>query len=334
MQFARIAIVFMLGLSVLAGCGGSGDTGQTAKNGPLTIAVIPKGATHEHWKSVHVGAMQASRDFGVEVIWSASFKEDDREEQLQVYETLVARRASAIAIAPIDDRVFVRAVREAKSFGIPTVVFDSGLDGNDHISYIATNNRKGGVLGAELVGKLLGGKGTIVVLRYMEGSAATTLREEGFLATIQEKFPDIEVLTSNQYAGATTESAYRTCENVFTRFDTFDAVWTPNETSTFGCLRALQYRGLAGNVVFVGFDVTDKLIDAMRAGELQGLSIQDPFTMGYESVKVAAAHLRGEPYEKEIDTGVYLATPDNMDDPHIHALMTHTVMQYLMEKGQ
>lgn len=324
----------MVGLGLLFGCGGSDENTRQTAGSHLTVAVIPKGATHEHWKSVHVGAMQASRDFGVEVIWSASFKEDDREEQLQIYENLMARRASAIAIAPIDDRVFVRPVMEAKQLGIPTVVFDSGLQGNGHIAYVATDNQKGGVLGAELVGKLLGGQGRLIMLRYQEGSAATMLREEGFLATITEKYPDIEILSSNQYAGATTESAYRTCENLFTRYDSFDAVWTPNETSTFGCLRALQDRGLAGNVVFVGFDVTDKLIDAMRAGELHGLSIQDPFTMGYESVKVAAHCLRGEPYEDNINTGVYLATPENMDEPHMHALMTHTVMQYLAEQKE
>ena len=116
-------------------------------------------------------------------------------------------------------------------------------------------------------------------------------------------------------------TACQTTDNLLSRFPDVDAVFTPNESTTFGCLRALENRGLAGKVIHVGFDSSKKLIEALERKELRGLVLQDPFRMGYEGVKTAVAHLRGEPYESSIDTGVILATPDNMNEPAISKLL-------------
>ena len=312
-------------LILMVSCGGKAPENK----GKIVIAVIPKGATHEHWKSVHVGAQKAAQELGVEIIWKGPIKEDDREEQLQLYETFASERVSAIAIAPIDDRVFVRPVKEAREKGIPTVVFDSALQDTFHVSFVATDNYKGGVLCAERLGGLLKGKGRLIMFRYQEGSAATAEREQGFLDTIKSKFPGVQILSDNQYSGATTESAYRTCENILNRFTEFEAMFAPNESSTFGCLRALEDKGLAGKIVFVGFDTSAKLVDAMKKGEIQGLSIQNPFMMGYMSVKAAVAYLKGEKVERNISTGVTMATPENMDEPEIKALLMHDFSMYL-----
>lgn len=324
-----LRLVCVIAVSAVAGCGGSGEDGAQNESAgdSLTIAVIPKGATHEHWKSVHTGARAAAEEFGVNIIWKGPLKEDDREEQLQLYETLIARRVNAVCIAPIDDRVFVRPVRDAARMGIPTVVFDSALEDTFHVSFVSTDNYRGGVLGAERIARLLNGQGRLIVMRYQEGSAATAFREQGFLDTIRA-YPDIEIISDNQYSGATTETAYRASENLLNRFPSFDAIWTPNESSTFGCLRALQDRGLVGNVVFVGFDTSQKLVDALGAGEIQGLSLQNPYMMGYLSVSTAVSALNGEPVERVIDTGVVMATPGNMNDPDVRALLMHDWSEY------
>ena len=129
---SNFIILSIAALALIAGCGG-GDENSSDKEETLTIAVIPKGATHEHWKSVHLGAQKAAAELGVEIIWKGPLKEDDREEQLQIYETFIARQVDAIAIAPIDDRVFVRPVREAserfKLEMIPTVMVRSRPNG-------------------------------------------------------------------------------------------------------------------------------------------------------------------------------------------------------------
>ncbi len=324
-------VLFTFGAMLFAGCGGSGDDGDASGvSDTLSIAVIPKGTTHEFWKSIHAGAVKAQREIGnVEIIWKGPLKEDDREEQVQVVETFIASRVDAIVLAPLDDRALVMPVRSALEQNIPTVIIDSDLQGDYHISFVATDNYKGGQLAGDRMGELLGGRGKLVVLRYQEGSASTTAREAGFLDTIKSKYPGIEILSDNQYAGATTETAQNVAENLLNRFGGLDAFFSPNESSTFGSLRAIQDAGLTENIIFVGFDSSEKLIEAMEKGEIQGLVLQNPFKMGYEGVKTAVAHLNGETVEKQIDTGVTLATPENMNDPNIQALLKPDIAQYL-----
>ena len=321
-------LLLILGLSF--GCGRTDrDSDRSDRVDTITIAVIPKGTIHEFWKSVHAGALKASREMGVEIIWKGSLKEDDREEQLQIVETFIASHVSAIVLAPLDNRSLVMPVREAKRKGIPTVVIDSNLEGDFHVSFVATDNYRGGVLAAERMGKLLEGSGKLIVLRYQEGSASNTNREEGFLDTVKSRFPGIEVLSDNQYAGVTTESAYRVSENLLNRFNDVEAIFTPNEPVTFGCLRALQDRRLTDRITLVGFDASESLAEALEKGEIKGLVLQNPVKIGYIGVRTAVAYLRGEQFEKRIDTGVVVATPENINDPEIRELLYFDPSQYL-----
>lgn len=279
------------------------------------------GTTHEFWKSVHAGALTAARELGVEIIWKGPLKEDDRNEQVQIVETLSGAGVDALVLSPLDDRALLRPVADARRAGIPTVVFNSALQGEEHVAYISTDNFQGGVLAARAVGNLTGGRGRLILVRVKEGVEGTMKREEGFLSTLRAEFPGIVILSDNQYGGTSTETAYQTMENLLSRFTGVDTVFTPNESTTFGALRALQDHGLAGKVIHVGFDASAKLIEALEKGEVRGLVLQDPFAMGYLSLKTAVAHLRGEPYEKTAATALVLATPENVHEPSIRRLL-------------
>lgn len=292
-----------------------------AETKKLRLAVIPMGTTHEFWKAIHAGAKKAADELGVKIIWKGPLKEDDRNEQIQIVETMLDSGVDALILTPLDDRALMPPVAEAKARGIPTVIFNTALKGDDFIAYISTDNWKGGILAAERIGELLGGRGKLILIRIIEGVEGNRQREEGFLQTIRSKFPEINILSDNQYAGITTETAYQTTENLLARFHDVDAIFTPNESTTFGCLRALQDHGLAGKVIHVGFDSSKKLIEALEKNELRGLVLQDPVRMGYDSVRTAVARLRGESYETRIDTGVFLATPENMNQPEIRRLL-------------
>jgi ribose transport system substrate-binding protein len=287
----------------------------------LTIAVIPKGMTHEFWKSIHAGAARAAQELGVDIIWKGPQKEDDRAQQITVVEDVISRGVKGIVLAPLDDRALTRPVHDAVQEHIPVIIIDSGLQGQDYLSFVATNNYQGGVLAARRMGELLKGKGDIFLIRYQEGSASTMERERGFLETAQKEFPGLNFLVKDQYAGATTETAFQLAENLLSRFPNVQGIFTPNESSTFGTLRALQEYGLAGKVPFVGFDSSPKLIQALRDGEINGLVHQNPVKMGYLGVSLMVKHLRGETVPKVVDTGVYLVTRENMDQPEIHALI-------------
>jgi ribose transport system substrate-binding protein len=226
-------------------------------------------------------------------------------------------------LAPLDSRALKRPVEEAARAGIPTVVFDSALEPpHVAVSYVSTDNGKGGRLAARRMGELLKGTGTVLMLRYQEGSAATEEREAGFLAELKAAFPGITVLSSDQYAGATRDTAKRASENLLNRYASrVDGIFTPNESSTAGMLLALQDIGKAGSVTFVGFDYSASFIEPLRRGEIKGFVVQHPVNMGYLSVKTMVAHLKKQPVEKTVDTGVELVTLENLDDPTIQAVI-------------
>jgi len=210
------------------------------------------------------------------------------------------------------------------------VIIDSGLQSEEFVSFVATDNRKGGSLAAERMGQLLGGKGKVLVLRYAEGSASTTERETGFIETIKQKFPEIELVSTDQYAGATRDTAKRASENLLNRFgDQVQGIFTPNESSTMGMLLALEDIGKAGKVSFVGFDVSQKFIEAINGGQLHGIVVQNPFNMGYLGVRTMLESLQGKPVEKRIDTGVTMITLDNLDGAETQTLLHPPLDQYL-----
>ena len=301
-------------------------TGQPSGK-KFSVAVIPKGTTHEFWKSIHAGADKAASEYAaqgtsVEVIWKGPLREDEREGQIQVVEGFISQGISGIVLAPLDDRALIRPVEEAKRAGIPTVIIDSGLQTDQIVSFVATDNFKGGTLAADRMGELLAGKGKVLMLRYQEGSASTEQREAGFMQQIKTKFPAIEVISSNQYAGPTRDTAKAASENLLNRFgNDIQGIFTPNESSTTGMLLALQDMKLAGKVVFVGFDSSPSFTAAMRAKQMNGTVLQSPFNMGYLGVKTMVENLLGKTVEKRIDTGVVLVTPDNLDDPKIKDLL-------------
>jgi len=306
------------------------------------IAVIPKGTTHIFWKSIHAGAIKAEQELkeagvDIEIIWKGPLKEDDRESQIRVVEDLVTLGVTGIVLAPLDDAALRAPVKDAVNNGIPVVIIDSGLKSDDYVSFVATDNYIGGRKGGEHLAKVLGGKGKVIMLRYQEGSASTMNREQGFLDVLKENYPDIEVVSSNQYGGATTESAYTASENLLAPLRTpdggltIDGIFCPNESTAFSMLRALEDGGLAGKVKYVGFDSSDRLVKGMRSGYIQGLVLQDPINMGYLGVKTIIAHLQGKELAKRIDTGSEVATPENMDDPKMKNLLEPDFKKWLNE---
>lgn len=316
-------------LAIIVACSKAAQGGKH-----YTVAVVPMGSTHEYWKSFHAGAVKAVQDLAgqgtkVDIIWKAPMREDDREEQTQVVEGFISQRVDGIVLAPNDSHALLRPVEEAASAGIPTVVVDSALDTTKIVSFLASDNYQGGALAADQIGKLLNGKGKVVLLRYQEGVASTHDREEGFVQKLKS-YPEIDLVSSNQFSGPTRETSRRASENLLTRYaGQIQGVFTPNEVSTAAMLLALQDIKKAGNIVFIGFDMSETFIAAMRNHQLQGIVVQNPFRMGELGVKAMVDHLEGKNVAARVDTGVMLVTPDNMETPEAQQLLHPPLEKYL-----
>jgi ribose transport system substrate-binding protein len=322
-------VIALAALLVAAACSGDQQTGDA-----ITVAVIPKGTSHAFWQSIHAGAEKAAQELGVTVAWRGPLREDDRDSQVSEVENAVARGVKGIALAPLDDSALVGPVSGAMKRGIPVVIFDSGLKGDEWVSFVATDNDVGGRLAGDHMAKLLNGKGRVFLLRYAEGHDSTTRREEGFLAAVRQH-PGLQLVSENQFGGADVESAYKKAESVLSTLKNadgslaVDGIFTPNESSTFAMLRVLQDNGWAGKVRFIGFDSSDNLVKGLRNKHLDGLVLQDPVKMGYLGVKTLVAHIRGEKVERRIDTGVKLVTPEQMDQPEMKELLQPDLSKWL-----
>lgn len=307
----------------------------TAAEPAFTLAVIPKGTTHEFWKSINAGAVKAQRELTsqgtkVDIIWKGPLREDDRDQQIQVVENFVARHVSAIVLAPLDSQALVRPVHYAVRAKVPVVIMDSDLKSDDYVSFVATDNYKGGQLAGEHLAKLLREKGNVMLMRYAVGSASTEAREAGFLDALK-KFPGIKVISSDQHAGATRELAYQTAQNLLNRYGReVNGIFCPSEPTTIAMTKALRDLGLAGGKVkMIGFDAGSQSVLDLEHGDVQALVVQNPMKMGYLAVTTAVKSLKGEKVERRIDTGVWVVTKENMEQPEIKELLHPPLDEYL-----
>jgi ribose transport system substrate-binding protein len=308
--------------------------GRGENESATTIAVIPKGTSHAFWQSIHAGAAKAAQELGVQIIWRGPLREDDRASQVTEVQGFITRGVDGIVLAPLDEAALVPPVAEAKRAGIPVVVIDSGLKGSDYVSFVATDNRQGGRIAGEGLVKGLPGGGRVVMLRYAEGSASTTEREEGFLEVVRAN-TGIQIISANQYGGADVEGAYKKSQAILhglRRSDgspAVEGIFCPNESTTLAMLRVLQDSGWAGKVRFIGFDASETLVKGLRDGHIDGLVVQDPVNMGYLGVKTMVSHLKGEHVESRIDTGVQLVTRDRMEEPAVKELLNPDLSRWL-----
>src|SRR6478609_6773366 len=164
----RRLVLSALGFStlvLLSACGGekAAPASSTPTSSGMTIAVIPKGTTHTFWQSIRAGAEQAGKELGATIIWRGPLREDDRDAQVSEVEGFVSRGISGICLAPLDETALVPPVQEAIRRKIPVVIFDSGLKSDDYVSFAATDNVKGGRLGAQRLAESIGKKGKVVL---------------------------------------------------------------------------------------------------------------------------------------------------------------------------
>lgn len=289
-------------------------------DGRPAIAVVPKGTQHAFWKSVHAGALAAANELGYEVRWKGPDPEGDRQAQIHLLQNLVLGGVKGVVLAPIDEQALARPVADVVKSGVPVVVIDSRLDGDAHAAYVATDNERGGEMAGAHLGALLGGKGKVLVLRFQQGSASTTQREQGALRALAV-FPEITVASSDQYAND-EQKARATAASLLLAHPDAVGVFCPNESTTHGFLVALQQADLAGKVKFVGFDSSEPLVKGLEQGHLHGLVVQDPVAMGRQGVQALHAVLTGAPYERVQTTALALVTPETRDEPKLRALLS------------
>ncbi|HEY3742431.1 MAG TPA: substrate-binding domain-containing protein [Bryobacteraceae bacterium] len=296
-----LLLLVLVGLTLTAAC-------QRSKK--RVIAVIPKGTAHLFWVSVHEGADDAGKQFGVDILWNGPAVETDFGRQLEILDSMINRRVDGIVVAASDKKVLNQSLKRAKELGIPVTVFDSGVDSDDYVSFVATNNFEAGQMGARKLAELLNGKGKIAIVMNAPGSASTMDRERGFTETIEKEFPGISIV-GTQFGMSDRAKAMAVAENLLTAHPDLNGMFSSSEPMTVGTSQALKAHGMAGKIKFVGFDSSEGLIDDMKAGVIDALVVQDPHKIGFEAVKTIVDKLNGKTPPHRMDLGAKVITKAN-----------------------
>src|SRR5882724_2237636 len=148
------------------------------------IGVVPKATSHLFFVSVHAGVEQAGRDLKVDVLWNGPNDETDYTRQIQIVDAMVAQRVDALAISATDERALVAPLERALHAGIPVTVFDSAVNIDNYVSFVATDNYGAGCTAARKIAELIGGKGDVGMVMQKPGGMSSVFRERGFDETI------------------------------------------------------------------------------------------------------------------------------------------------------
>jgi ribose transport system substrate-binding protein len=292
------------------------------------IGVVSKGQAHQFWQAIHAGAVSASRDYGVDILWNGPADETDISRQIQIVESMVARHVDGLAVAPAESKALVQPVEAAVKLGIPVTIYDSGLDATDYMSFVATNNYEAGEMAARKLGTLLNGKGKVIAINHMPGSASSMAREKAFAATLEKEFPGVHIVGS-QYGMSDRAKVLAAAENLLTAHPDIDGVFASAESSSVGAALALKARKLAGKVRFVAFDSSPDLVQDLQDGTIDALVAQDPFKIGYKAVQLLAEKLRGGDPPKKVDLSAIVITRPDLSKPEIHAMLFPDFSKYL-----
>ena len=323
MQYHRKLCLFLVVLAASAL-----GTGACNRSDRTRIGVVPKAVAHVFWQSVHAGAVAAGREADVDIEWKGPPTETDFSRQIEIVDAMINARVDGIVIAPTEATALVTVVERAAKEGIPVAIFDSGINTESYVSFVATNNYDAGVLAARQLAELLDSKGRIVVVKMVPGSASTTQREKGFEETLSRDFPEIRIL-AEQYCMSDRARALAVSENMLTAHPDVNGLFASAEPGTIGAAKALRSRGLSDKVWMVGFDFSDTIEKDLKDGVVDALVVQDPFNIGYAAVKTIVAKLNGETPEKRINSPATIVTADNLSDPNIDALVHPDLDQYL-----
>mgnify|MGYP002381267866 CR=1 FL=1 len=284
------------------------------------IGVVPKATSHLFFVSVHAGVDQAAREFQTDVLWNGPSDETDYTRQIQIVDAMTARHVDALAISATDERALVAPVERAIKAGIPVTVFDSGINIDNYVSFIATDNHGAGCTAARRLAALIGRKGNVGMVMQKPGGTSTGLRERGFEETIAAEFPEVRIV-ARQFGMSDPARSRSAAENILTAHSDLAGMFASAEASSIGAIQAIRARGLSGKLRVITFDSSDTHIEAIREGLVDVMLVQNPVRLGYEAVKSLAEHLSGRTPARRLDLPVREIVKADLDNPEVMSLL-------------
>ncbi len=312
-------LLLLLYIFSLCSCSRNIDINSTTKN----IALIVRMNNGYYWGSVKLGADAAASEFNVNVRYTAPEDEEDVAGQIKLVNTELDQKVDALILAASDYNELVGVTEKAYDMNVPVIIIDSEVKTEKINSYIATDNYSAGLkAGNELIKVLDIKKGEeckIGIMNFVKGTRNAEQREEGLLKSISQ-FSNINVV-AKEYCSSDKKLAFELTHKMISEQRDISAIVALNAISSEGVAEAITQMDLAGKVKIIAFDSTPNEIDYLEDGTIQALITQNPFSMGYLSVKYAVDAINGVSIKPYYDTGSEIINKDNMYLPQNQRLL-------------
>lgn len=286
----------------------------------LSLIYIPKvvDGTNDFWKSLILGAKMAAKEYNAEIGILAPSEENDVERQNELLKEAIEKKPDAILFSPSSFTESDALLKEAKEDGIRIGFIDSYTKEAIQDLTVATDNLEAGEKLGKFAATLLGPEDQIAVVAHVKGVSTAVEREEGFrkgLGKLADNIVEV-VYCDSQY-----EKSRQLTVELMEKYPELKADRGMNEYSSVGAARAVKAAGAKDRIQVVGVDSSQEAVQLMENGVFKGLVVQKAFKMGYMGVKETVLMLRGKKYEKDVNSGCELVTPENMYSSEIEKLL-------------
>ncbi|PIE31706.1 ABC transporter substrate-binding protein [candidate division KSB3 bacterium] len=279
------------------------------------IYFIVKATESDFWQIVIDGGRTAGEKFNVEFISQAPPTEADVAKQVAILETAIGDKPDAIVLAPTVEDALVPGIEKAMDAGIPVILIDSAASTDQYTSFLASDNVAIGTISADKLAAALEARtgkaaGKVAGITFMSGVGSLEKRKKGFMDQIKN-YPDIEVVDFQDAQGKQGQTL-AVVQNLMTTYPDLVGIYASNQYTGDETIRALdmaQKEGMATVVV----DAGPLEIEGLKTGLADYMIVQQPWKMGYMGVEFALKAIKGESFEKFIDTGVVAITPEMME---------------------
>jgi LacI family transcriptional regulator len=257
----------------------------------LRIAIVLPRKLEDFWNDVEYGMDKAEyelKDFGMKIIKyrTENFSID---EQIMHLMKIIDTGVDGIAIAPAHQMYLNEIIDKAVGNGIAVATFNTDAPGSKRIFNIQNNLLSSGKLGAELIGKLLGGVGKVMMFSAYPDLLACQLRLRGFETEMSSKYKGISLL--GPFVHFDNENLqYSKMIDVLNQSEDISAVFADN-ANVFGIAKALKEYNLCGKIKLVGYDYSVRAEKLLEEEVVHALICQNPFRQGYLTVKMLFQYL-------------------------------------------
>ena len=195
---------------------------------------------------------------------------------------------------------------------------DSYTDQDVQDITVATDNLEAGELLGKFAAGILNPEDQIAIVAHVKGVSTAIEREEGFrkgLGDLAENIVDVV------YCDSQFDKSYALTMELMEKYPNLKMIAGMNEYSSVGAARAVKAAGAEKRIQVVGVDSSQEAVQLMEHGVFKGIVVQKAFKMGYVGVRETMRMLRGEDYEKNVNSGCELVTPENMYSGEIEKLL-------------